>query len=195
MLMALTCLGRDPIAGTRRSGPNQFRVTTGMKINYRVWFLIAGLCFTQQSGIAQSKPLELKWSELAAMINGYRVVISLPGNATVAGDAVAVRQDTLVIDVTKSSGQKHYATGNAEIPRNEIGLIKLQRTRGAWGRTLGTVIGAIGGMGIGGYSAAHTSSPGPGISVFVGVTSATTVAGYYAGRSLDRRETLIRIVP
>ena len=99
------------------------------------------------------------------------------------------------MDVTKASGQQLYALGNAEIPRKDIGIIKLQRTRGSWGRTLGTVIGVVAGLGGGGYAAARTDSGGAAVGVLVAVTSATAVSGYYAGRSLDRRMTLIRIVP
>lgn len=169
--------------------------STPMRLNYDTWFLLAGLCFAQTSALAQSKPLELKWNELASMIIGHHVEVSLVGNATVQGEAVAVRQDTLVIDVAKSTGPKPYSAGNAEIPRNDIGLIKLHRTRGSWGRTLGTVIGVVAGLGGGGYAAAHTDSAGAAVGVLVGVTSATAVGGYYAGRSLDRRVTLIRVVP
>ena len=166
-----------------------------MRVNYHSWFLLAGLCFAQKSGMAQAKPLELKWSELASMIAGHRVELALAGNTTVQGEAVAVRQDTLVIDVTKSNGARPYSAGNAEIPRNDIGLIKLQRTRGAWGRTLGTIIGVVAGLGGGGYAASRTNSGGAAVGVLVAVTSATAVGGYYAGRQLDRRVTLIRIVP
>jgi hypothetical protein len=145
--------------------------------------------------MAQPKPLELKWNELASMISGHRVEISLAGNSTVAGEAVAVRQDTLVLDVTSSSGPKHYPVGNAEIPRDDIGLIKLHRTRGSWGRTLGTVIGVVAGLGIGGYAGAHADSGGAAVAIVVGVTSATAVGGYYAGRTVDKHMTLIRVVP
>ncbi len=166
-----------------------------MRVNYHTFFLLAGLCFAQTTAWTQSKPLELKWNELASMIVGHHVEVSLAEHGTVQGEAVSVRQDTLVIDVAKSSGPKPYPAGNGEIPRSDIGLIKLQRTRGAWGRTLGTVIGVVAGLGGGGYAAAHTDSAGAAIGVLVAVTSATAVGGYYAGRSIDRRVTLIRVIP
>lgn len=166
-----------------------------MRGTHHTWFLLLALCFAQGIGTAQSKPLELKWNELASMITGHRVEVSLTGNAAVRGEAVAVRQDTLVIDVSKSSGPKPYAAGSAEIPRTDIGLIKLQRTHGSWGRTLGTVIGVVAGLGGGGYAASRTDSGGAAVAVLVAITSAAAVGGYYAGRSLDRRVTLIRIVP
>jgi hypothetical protein len=129
------------------------------------------------------------------MISGNRVEISLTEGGTVNGEAIAVREDTLVLEVSSGSGTKQYPKGSAAIPRNTIALIKLHRSRGAWGRTMGTVIGVIGGLGAGGYAAAHMDSAGPAVGVLIGVASATAVIGYYAGRSLDRRITVIRIVP
>jgi hypothetical protein len=166
-----------------------------MRGYYRTCFLLVGLCFTRSAALAQAKPLELKWNELASMIVGHHVEIALAEKGTVRGEAVAVRQDTLVIDVTKATGPKLYSAGSAELLRSDIGLIKVQRTRGAWGRTLGTVIGVVAGLGGGGYAAAHTDSAGAGVAVLVAVTSAAAVGGYYAGRSLDRRVTVIRVVP
>ena len=166
-----------------------------MRISCCIWLLVAGWCTLQNCAIAQPKPLELKWTELASMINGHRVEIALTGNATVGGEAVSVRQDTLLLDVARSSDPKRYSTGNAAIRRDDIELIKLQRTRGSWGRTLGTVIGVVGGLGTGGYAATRSDSGGAAVAVVVSVTSAAAIGGYYAGRSLDQRVTLIRIVP
>jgi hypothetical protein len=109
---------------------------------------------------------------------------------------VAVREDTLVMDVKKASGESHYAKGSATIPRGSIGLIRLDRKRGGWGRTMGTVVGVLTGLVLGGYTAAvHTNSAGVGIPVFLGIASGVSIAGYYAGKELDRRITSIKIVP
>jgi hypothetical protein len=74
-------------------------------------------------------------------------------------------------------------------------LIKLERKRGSWSRTLGTVAGVLTGLVIGGYTAAHTDSAGAGIPTFLGIASGISIAGYYTGREIDRRITLIRIPP
>ncbi len=167
-----------------------------MTLKYGALFLLVSLCAVQTCALAESKPLELKWSELAPMIGGHHVEIGLNEGTTVRGEAVAVREETLLVDVSGSSGTKQFARGNAAIPRNSITLIKLQRSSGTWGRTLGTVIGVVAGLGIGGYTAGRMDSGGgPAVAVVVGVTSGIAVAGYYAGKNLDRRVTLIRIVP
>ena len=60
---------------------------------------------------------------------------------------------------------------------------------------MGTTIGVVAGLGVGGYSAAHTDSGGAAVAVLVVVTSGIAVIGYYAGKGLDRRMTRITIVP
>ena len=100
------------------------------------------------------------------------------------------------MDVKKTSGEKAYPKGSGSIPRNMVSIIKLERTRGSWGRSIGTVIGVMAGLVVGGYvTYVATDSAGTGIPVFLGVASATAVGGYYAGRGLDKRTTLIKIVP
>jgi hypothetical protein len=49
---------------------------------------------------------------------------------------------------------------------------------------------------VGAYAASvGTNSDGSGIAVFLGIASAMAVGGYDAGRQIDRRATLIKIVP
>jgi hypothetical protein len=173
----------------RHQQPNQ------MASRYRFAFLVALLCASQSSGFSKSKPLELKWSELGTMIVGQRVELMLADGTDIRGEAVAVREEALVMDVRKASGETVYQRGSATIPRGSIGLIKLDRRRGSWGRTMGTVVGVLSGLVIGGWAAAHTDSARAGIPVFLSVASGISVAGYYTGREIDRRVTLIRIVP
>jgi hypothetical protein len=165
-----------------------------MNQKIRAVFLVALLCVGQKAARAESKPLEVKWSELAALIGGHHVVLELTDGVIVKGEVAAVREDTILMDV--SSAVKGYAKGNGSIPRASIGLIDLERTRGAWGRTMGTVIGVLGGLTVGGYVAAtKTNSAGAGIPVFLGIASGMSLGGYYAGRGLDKRVTHLKVVP
>ena len=158
--------------------------------------LLAALLWAGQvSGLSQAKPLELKWNEVAAVIAGHTVELTLAGGAFVRGEAIAIREDALVLDVKKTSANSVYQKGNGAIPRNTIDLIKLERARGGWGRTLGTVVGVLTGLSVGGWATSHTHSAGAGIPTFLGIASGISVAGYYAGREIDRKTTLIRIVP
>lgn len=169
-----------------------------MTVKARALFLLAVWCSGQTTLSAASSPLELKWTELAPMITTHTVELTLRDGGSVSGEAIAVREDTLLLDVTKSSGtpqSKQYANGNATIPRSAITLIALQRSRGAWGRTVGTTLGVIIGLGIGGDAAYHTDSGGKAVAVLLGVGSGIALVGYYTGRQLDKRTTRIKITP
>src|SRR6266404_1859641 len=100
-----------------------------MTLKYRVLFSIFLLCGGQTTGLAESKPLELKWTELAPIIQGRRVELVLKQGPKIKGEAVVVREDSLVMDVKKVSGGKPYQKGSAAIPRTAIRSIKLERTR------------------------------------------------------------------
>jgi hypothetical protein len=164
-------------------------------LNRRVWVsLLLALAALPATASAQTKPLELKWSEVGSLVTGHQVVLTLTDANSVQGEVVALRDDSLLLDVSKAV--KGYPKGNGAVPRGSIVLIDLQRTKGSWGRILGTVIGTLGGMSLGGYVDAKSSpSAGQGIGTFVGLSGAGAVAGYYTGRAIDRRVTHIRIVP
>ena len=70
-----------------------------MTSKYQAAFLIALLFAGQSNGLAESKPLELKWGELAPLVVGQRIELTLTGGAKVKGEAVVVREDNLVMDV------------------------------------------------------------------------------------------------
>ena len=163
---------------------------------FRATALVLLLCACHMLALAGSKPLELKWGELSPIIVGHRVHLVLPDATAIKGEAVTVREDALVVDVKGASNAKAYPKGSATIPRTSVTLIQVERRRGSWGRKLGTVVGVLSGVVLGGYVAAVTAdSAGPGIATFLGIASAGTVGGYYAGRGIDKQVTLIKIVP
>ena len=169
---------------------------TAMTLKYRAVLSILLLCAGQTAGLAESKPLELKWTELAPMIAGQRVELALTQGSKVKGDVVVVREDSIVMNVTKVSAAKTYQKGSAVIPRGAIRLIRVENTRGGWGRNLGTTIGVLTGILVGGYVAGTTTqSAGAGIPLFLVIASALTVGGYHAGKRLDVRVVSIRIMP
>ncbi len=134
--------------------------------------------------------LSLRWSELAPMIQGQHVTVGLANGADVSGDVVAVRDDALVMDVSRGS-----LTGGT-IPRDSVTTLRFKRSKGSGVRTLGTVIGVLSGVVLGGWASAEAAdSAGTGIPLFLGVASGITIAGYYAGKRLDQKETVIQIVP
>jgi hypothetical protein len=154
------------------------------------------LCLMQSNVGAQAKPLELRWNELSQMILNQTVELKVGESATIRGDVASVRDDSLVLDVSKSSDTKAFPKGNASIPRASVTLIKVMRSHGNWGRNLGTTVGVLSGVTIGGYTAGTTAdSAGTGIPVFLAIASGISIVGYYLGKTLDRKVTMIRIVP
>ncbi len=160
-----------------------------------VVFFLSLLLAGQSNTFAASAPVELRWNELNTVIYGQNVELTLPGALTVKGDVVAVREDALVLDITKTSDAKAFPEGNAVIPRASVTLLKLEKSGSNW-RTMGTVLGVLGGVVVGGYIAGKTAnSAGSGIAIFLATAGAASVAGRVAGGAADRKITRIRVVP
>ncbi len=152
-------------------------------------------CLVQADVQAETRPLELKWGELAPTVQGHSVELTLTGGAKITGDVAAIRDDAMVLDVKKTSDAKAYPRGNASVPRSSVQLVKLKRS-GGWGKTLGTTLGVLSGVTVGGYIAGTTQNDaGPGIAVFLIVAGAMSVGGYLLGRQADQQSTTIRVVP
>ena len=132
--------------------------------------------------------MELRWNELAPLIVGHQVEVALTEGLKIKGEIISVREDALVMDIT--SRAKGYEKGNASVPRASVNLIKVERTRGSWGRTMGTVVGVMSGVVLGAYVGGKINAPvGAAIPVFLGTASAASIAGYFTGREIDRRAT------
>jgi hypothetical protein len=139
-------------------------------------------------------PGEIRWSELAALVVGHQVSIPLPGGVVVAGEALSVRDDSLMLDIARTSDRKRYANGQTPIPRALITELRLVERRGAGGRILGTAVGALAGIVAGAEIAAHgTQREAAAVSTFSATAIACTVGGYFVGRSVDRHSRLLRI--
>jgi hypothetical protein len=146
--------------------------------------------------LAESRPLELKWGELSPIIGGQQVQLVLPEGTAIKGEAIAVREEALVMDVKRTSNAKAYPKGSATIPRASVTLIQVEKRRGSWGKKIGTVVGVLSGVMLGSYVVVRSNSAGVGgFAAFLGIASVGTVGGYYVGKELDRRVILIKIVP
>lgn len=139
--------------------------------------------------------LELRWSELAPLLQGTRVDITLTDGTMLHGEILALRDDGWSWISAAPRRRRLTAAGAACRARlcpssgsNGLG--------GACGRHLGTVIGVLSGVVIGAYVTGRAAdSASLGIPLFLSVASGITVAGYYGGRRLDRRVTTIRVMP
>jgi hypothetical protein len=155
-----------------------------------IWVLAA------VSVTAATPPAEIRWNELAVLIVGHRVTIPLPGGGTVQGEALSVREDSLVLDISRSSDTSRFPKGQTPIPRTSVTELRLAERNGAGGRILGTVVGTLGGAVAGAEIALHGNrSQGAAVSTFTATAIAGTVAGYFAGRAVDRHSRLLHIAP
>ena len=66
--------------------------------------------------LAESRPLELKWGELSPIIGGQQVQLVLPEGTAIKGEAVAVREEALVLDVKGTSNAKAYPKRKCDDP-------------------------------------------------------------------------------
>jgi len=137
---------------------------------------------------AGGAPVEMKWSELGPIVVNQHVDVALKDGRTVRGDALAVRDTELLLNA------KSDPKGSMTIPRESVTGLTVTRTKGAGGRTFGTIVGAVGGMYLFGYAASKTDSAAVGLPLFFGGSIALGTVGYYAGRSADTQKTRITII-
>ena len=131
----------------------------------------------------------MKWGELGPIVVGQRVDVGLKDGRTVRGDALAVRDTELLVQT------KGDPPGGTKLSRESITGIAVTRTHGSGGRTLGTIVGAVGGMYLFGYAASKTDSAAVGLPLFFGGSIALGTVGYYAGKAADTSITRITIIP
>ncbi len=144
---------------------------------------------------AESKPVDLKWSELGPLVTGHFVELTTKDGVKLAGDVVSVRPDALVLDAKRTSDAKLIPKGGATLPRASIDTLLLIRTKGRAGRAIGTTLGVVSGLTLGSYAAVQTGSDSAAgvIATFLVVAGVTTVAGHFIGRAADRKVTTIHI--
>ena len=134
--------------------------------------------------------VSLKWNELSGAIAHQNVIVVLRDGSKVKGMVSSVEPSALAVNVCRK--------GQTSIARDQIRRLRLVRMRKR-GRVLGTVFGsALGAAAGAGIAASHpglADGHNGGIAAGMLVAVAAPVAGYYAGKSRDRQETHITIVP
>jgi len=166
-----------------------------MNLNFPVAIFVAIALVGESTAMAAQKPLDLTWEEVGSRIQGKEIELTLRGGTTVGGEVAAVREESLVLNLHKTSDPKSYPKGRATIPRASITVLNIKETRGRWGRKMGAGLGTLAGVLAGGYIVGTTApSAGSGLAIFGAIAGAATVGGYYLGKAADTRDTLIRIV-
>ncbi len=144
-------------------------------------------------GRPSGEQVELHWRELGPVIAQGRVTTVLPDGTALQGLLLAVNEDALVLDVKKSSDKKAHPKGRTSILRDQITTLSLRETKGIVGRTALTLAGILGTGGLTGPLLASESRTAG--AVVLGAVIGGGVGGYYLGRRIDHKTTLIRILP
>ncbi|MDP3000749.1 MAG: hypothetical protein Q8N47_24915 [Bryobacterales bacterium] len=134
--------------------------------------------------------LRLPWSELGPAVADRKISMRLSSGTAVEGKVLGVEPEALRLHVTWSTDDKVVRKGKTSIPRSSISVIRMGRYSKHWRLLLtpGLPAALLGGMAVG--VSMHHYSPAPQqiVPIGIGVTLGGTIAGYYLGKRLDRRE-------
>jgi hypothetical protein len=146
---------------------------------------------------AGPRDIQSKWGELAPLVTDRKIALVLPAGTHIQGKVLAVEADGLRMKVTKTSDRKALAKGERLIPRKSVSVLKLTEYR-----KLGRLLCTVGSVAL---AAAIIASQdidvyeGEAVIIVPAVATVGTigigVGGYFAGKRIDRREVLIRVLP
>ena len=167
-------------------------------MKHRFPIVLGVLLGMSQSPLWAGEPrqLQLKWSELGPRIEDRKVALVLSGGTYIEGKVQRVVPDGLWLRISKTSNHQAQPKGSHLIPRPSVSMLQVTEYR-TLGRALVTA-GAV--AAVAGLVAASNPdvSEGPGIIAIPVIASAriigAAVAGYHAGKKLDKRVVEIRIV-
>jgi len=144
----------------------------------------------------EPRQLQLKWSDLGPRIEDRKVALVVTGGTYFEGKVQRVVPDGMWLRVSKTSDHKAQPKGSHLIPRPSVSMLQVTEYR-KLARLLVTA-GAV--AAVAGIVAASYPEPFEGAmyvvvpAVAAGGIAGAAVAGYYAGKRLDKRVTEIRIV-
>jgi hypothetical protein len=160
------------------------------KRNVTLSILIIVMLLTALPGqmAAKTKELQLRWEDLAPLIVGKQIELLLPDGTFLYGKARGVGDEKLLIDVEASNATNH-PKGQVEVARSLVDKLVLTRKTIRW-RLIGIAAGVIGGAAIGVAALYGGGEIHPEALLVIPLTA---MIGYFAARSADSHEILIRI--
>ena len=108
--------------------------------------LIAILALVAQDAAfaAPKSNVPVSWDELSGILVEKRISTVLPDGTRISGEVLAVRPESLVVDVRHTSNKKLHAKGQNEIPRASVKEVRIIRERNAAMRIVGGIAGGVG---------------------------------------------------
>lgn len=136
-----------------------------------------------------------KWSDLAPLVNGRKVAMTLPAGTHIEGKVASVEPEGLRMRVSKTSDRRAVPKGETIVPRASVSVLQITEYN-----KKGRILCSLGAMGAGGAIVAAQN-----IDVYEGAAliavpaveaagiAGLGVAGYFIGKRIDRHITYIRV--
>jgi hypothetical protein len=147
-----------------------------------------------------AQPSTLSWGELAQLVRpDWTIRVTLPDGTTVEGMPARFEPDALSIRVVHTSDKSSHPKGEISIPRAQVRVVGIRKNRDK-GRLIGAMVPVAAGIGVMGAGLAMgngdcflicTGKVVVGAGAFVAVAGGT--AGYFIGRSVDRRSETVTV--
>jgi hypothetical protein len=144
----------------------------------------------------EPRQLQLKWNELCPRIEDKKVALVLPGGTYIEGKVQVVQSDGLRLRISKTSDRRAQPKGKQLIPRQSVSTLRVTEYH-----KLARVLVTAGALAVAAVIVAATTPDlyeGPAIVIVPAVTAGgmagVAVAGYFAGKRLDKRVIEIRVV-
>ena len=144
--------------------------------------------FLLPCGAFAEEVLTLRWNEIQAAVSGRLATVVLTDNRHIKGAISSVTEDALTMERAPSG----------RLARQSVREIRLQRVNGPRRAIFSAGVGA--GVAFATLPWAISDSrvnvsDGARIAQWSGITAGAAIAGYFIGRRLDTKETVIRIAP
>jgi hypothetical protein len=159
----------------------------------RLCLFLAGV--TSLAGASTDVRL-IRWNDLPSAVGQGEVVTVLRNGERLHGRVIGVQSDFLLLEVVKSSDKKALPPGQRSVPQRDVLEVRRREIRGPYRALL------AGGGGAGMFFATlpwamsenrANVSDGARIAQNAAIAGAGAIAGYFAGRALDSRETVFRL--
>jgi hypothetical protein len=141
------------------------------------------------------RTFRLEWRDLDRMVHGKNIDVTLPSGIRLKGRVMAIEQDAMTLDVSKTSNKRAYPKGRSVVPRAEVTRFRLARREehrwSAIGAGIGGAIGVMAAIGVAQVPVSDGAKAGAaGLAVAI-----PTAIGFGLGWGADHESVDIIVVP
>lgn len=147
----------------------------------------------------QEEQISLTWSALGPRVTGKKVALVLPDGTNVQGKVRGVDPTGLRLNISKTSDKRVQPKGVHSIPRQSVSVLRVTEYRkiGRLAFTAGALATAGAFLSLGARDSSITEGPMVVVIPVLGAvgTAGLGVGGYYFGKAVDKRVTVVRVAP